>query len=525
MNISPTSQLQNSTANDFVENPHQMWVVNNKEIKLFLGTEPYFTICENNRITNRVELTEAAVRRIHATDQIYIHVMNNKEHYDFCPLLFKRKFNQLKLSLVYSRFGPLWQLYDRNTRETRWQKFSATFVSDACHRKTWNMFEKHKEWMQADIRAIGILKDFEEDFLIKDIVFLKETDTDLPLSLDLEAKAEEERKKVYDLKKEKAWKSPNMERLSSRMRSMNLRLTYPSTGFLLPSENNEGNNNEDPEDLFIYGSAENRNRIEEKEKRFAIYNTIVRCNFLTSDSRSQVLGHRQESLIHGPSHLPSLITKLFCQFLPSTAPKNLLVSEKIRPLVESIFPFYVIVEPRTIPCTLDANVRISKFRWAISLICDDTNAYSGQHALIVVQGIYDGSLSMIDNQQRTRLGERFTLISHLMHENKIKLKFVDKNKLRFIERTRVWLLTSKKITMMVNAMVKERDEQTTPFSILGAYSALGGGGHNCFTWAHSYLKSVGIDLGWPGFGVLFTQTKSYTQKPEYYLTHPDYQKI
>ncbi|CRX38731.1 hypothetical protein ELAC_1395 [Estrella lausannensis] len=516
----------NAPLNDFIEIPSYSWVVNNKEIKLFLRVESYFTVYENNNLIKRVDLTNDEARRIRATSQIYIHTLNNHENFDFCAVLFKKKFKQLKVSILYSRFGPLWQLYDRNTRETRWQRFSATFVSDACHRKTWDMFEKYKNEVQEDIRA---LKYFEDDFLIKDIVLFEKVETPqpLPFDIDLESLAKGEEKKAYDLKKARAWEKASTEtRIDHVQKYSDGFIPLPLRVNNIQSYPDEIISDEDPGYLFVFGGTQKRARFEENESRFAIYNTIVRHNSIISDSRSQVLGYRQKSLI--PSAIPALeiISMLFSSFFSSLVPqKNLIVSEKIKPIVETFFPFYIIIEPKTLPCTLDENVRVSKLRWAISLICDDTNASSGQHALVFIQGINDGSLSLMINHKPINIGERFTIISHLKSENEIEIKPIEESKLRFIERTQIWLLTSRKIKKMLSAMEKERDEKNTPFSILGSDSAFSGGGHNCFTWAHSYFKEVGIDLGRAVFGFFFTQTKSYTQNPEYYLLHPEYPKI
>ena len=151
------------------------------------------------------------------------------------------------------------------------------------------------------------------------------------------------------------------------------------------------------------------------------------------------------------------------------------------------------------------------------------NAYSAQHAEVVIEGIYDGSIKKNDNSIKGLvIGKKFTIISHLRGENDIEIK--DIKKLHYTQRTKVWLLSSKKINKMLNDMFEEKKAENTKFSILGNYSPFSGGRHNCITWALYHLRRIGVDLE-PPYGFFGTHTKSYTKEPNYYLKNPEYPKI
>jgi len=541
MNVDKLPFPSNSCAHEnYAEGYVHEWNVNGRVIKWFCqDPDSYITIFENN-IIERFDLPKEFIS---IDNQIRI---EEDGSIDFCPVKFKRSFEKVELSILNSRLGLIWQLFDKATKETKWQNFSATFVSDCCHRETWDIFEEIKEELQKNSRYVDF---FENNFVISDIILLKNRDGTNKFypteQLDLESFAEKSSNDACELKKTKvrneAFKALYVNKQQGKFKSypyfgFNYDKIFSSTSYWHKFDENitKEEVDEDPEDIFVFGGTKERISFENSEKKFAIYNTII------TNRKGRLQDHEQESqLTHNeyykdrqqPYIRPYKTSFPLFFVCTGEARRELLVSEKIKPIVDSIFPFYVIIEPKTIQCTLGESVKIqiSKFRWAITLICDDNpNAYSRQHALIAIQGVYDGSLSNIINSKSDsiiNIGEKFTIISHLRGQGDIEIKPIDEKKLRFAERSNIWLLSREKIRKMLNDMKDEKEKRVAKFSIVGAYSAFSGGGNNCITWALSYLKDVGIDLGWSYFGFLYTKTRSFTQKNEYYLKEYEYLDI
>ena len=63
-------------------------------------------------------------------------------------------------------------------------------------------------------------------------------------------------------------------------------------------------------------------------------------------------------------------------------------AERIDALTSITVPFLIEIEPISEPSQIDDRVLVSKFRWAVTLIC--RNGSEGNHASVIVEGLNNG---------------------------------------------------------------------------------------------------------------------------------------
>lgn len=527
---------------------HHTWLVNGDEVNLIQRADKLF-----HEVINKEEgvylrgslpfpsyMSIGSAISILSRQQVY---MPDRETVGFCETLDRFDVGNIELTLLNDKDGPIWQLLDKANQKTEWQKFSAIFLSKECHKETWDIFEIFKQKDNESEKRKQFFKSFREDFTVIDVFRLKKTEVlKTEENFDLEAKV---RKAITKTKKIKRESLSFHEKLNLPEKFILIRNNFPMhpvfSWHLNTCEEckkwcsqkeieelqkdeqlsllNRGSDNillklyKLNKNFIIYGGTDERNKLFERVTKIAIYKTLLKnptASFLESEQKSEL--------------------KEINPLIDEKKRKNLLISERIKALVEEAFPFFVIIEPKTFKSNLDKNVHISKLRWAATIVSygGPSQTSDGQHAEIIIEGINDGYFpekSIKGNEYVWPKGHYFMLLLHLTGPKNIEVKFIEPSEFKCHERTQVQLRSSEKLKKMISSITFEKDEAQIEFSILGAYSPFSGGFHSCITWALDHFKKAGMDLGWPAFGLFFTQTKSYTQSLEYYENNPIFQKI
>ena len=171
-------------------------------------------------------------------------------------------------------------------------------------------------------------------------------------------------------------------------------------------------------------------------------------------------------------------------------------------------PFLIEIEPISVQSQLDHRVRVSTFRWAVTLIC--YKGSDGNHTSIIVEGINNGKF---DGLKQEPLRGYFMYKSDFYDTNVVKSELFD-DKLPYEQRTEIWKVSSEKVVTMLENIAEqirriEKKEEKVKLSIYNPDRITT---HNCFTWARGHLKKADIiDLGEKRvFGLFHARAKNYT---------------
>lgn len=182
-------------------------------------------------------------------------------------------------------------------------------------------------------------------------------------------------------------------------------------------------------------------------------------------------------------------------------------NKRVIELKSKKLPFLFEIEPISQPSQVDERVLVSKFTWAVTLIC--RGGPDGSHASIIVEGLNNGDIPGVE------IGKYFLHKSDLHSQNFITSQLLKKN-LMFDRRTQIWKVTNEKaITLLKNIQEDIRKIDEVPgYNIEFAKYFPGPKEHNCFTWAREKLKEANIvDLGTKTFldmGLFPARAKNYT---------------
>lgn len=155
--------------------------------------------------------------------------------------------------------------------------------------------------------------------------------------------------------------------------------------------------------------------------------------------------------------------------------------------------------PQSKNSRFNEKVKVSKFCWAVTFVAE------GLHAVIIIEGLDDNGKYFMHKVDFTGA--------------KLRSKLHPKD-LKFHQRSQIWTVSKEKVIEMLNAIEKEKSAGKLPeFFIAGKKSIIGGGAHNCTTWAKEKLKLLDIDLDTLEgkiLGVFFTAAPNFTHNPDYY---------
>lgn len=461
----------------------------------------------------------SSVISIVSRQQVY---MPDRETVGFCQPLYRFDVGNQEFTLLKDKEGPIWQLFDKMTQKTEWQSFSATFVSSACHKETFGLFEELKERIRADTSS-SIIRSFQEDFDIIEVIKIDD-DTNIEF-LEVEGVYNEADRRsaqwVFGIPSaftngSNEWEKDN---LPSNMHDI------LKTEVTLEKE----------EDIKTYRLTvrkilKNQNPVfisnEELSKEETIgritptiWADLFKNNVFSNDFKKFTVKQVQQK--HTFTRISSQEPEVIIQS------KKLVISQEISKqatsLINSIMPFYVVVEPKTIPSIIDPHVKLSKLRWSACLVFG--SGCCGQHTELIVEGINDGFFPEVkDNIDIPKKGEHFLYLLHLRGANSIQCKLLNPATFTYKERTQVFLFPSEKVKKMINATIEE-SEKPIKFNPFGCDSIFSGRAHNCFTWARDKFRKMGVELGWVAFGFIATEPKSFTHPNEYYEKNPVLQKI
>jgi hypothetical protein len=208
-------------------------------------------------------------------------------------------------------------------------------------------------------------------------------------------------------------------------------------------------------------------------------------------------------------------------------------------------PIFIEIEPKiTAPSLIDDRVIVSKFTWAVTLVSNEgktivggkpSEIFYGNHAEIYIEGIndgfYDSASPLLYAAIPIGIGEKFLHLAH--YTPKIEFGLFSPDDFKYEKRTEIWMISSKKVKQMLRNIEVEK----TPingkhhhiYNMYGkdayGHKLYGENGHNCFTWAGSHLKSIGIELKGKQMppsltGLVAVLVKDYTKKPEEYKEIP-----
>ena len=113
-------------------------------------------------------------------------------------------------------------------------------------------------------------------------------------------------------------------------------------------------------------------------------------------------------------------------------------------------PFLIEIEPISKPSRIDDKVLVSKFRWAVTLIC--YNGSDGNHTSIIVEGLNDGEFKGL---KYVTVGNYFMYKSEFCNTNLIKSKQFTSD-LEIDQRTQVWKVSSGKAVRLLKNIKKQK---------------------------------------------------------------------
>lgn len=496
------------------------WKVNENEVKLVRKADQLFheiVPSEGPSIRGELpfprQLSIDKVVEIVSRQEVYF---LDHETIGFCEPVARVDLGTFTLTLLKNLKGPIWQLFDKNTKTTCWQNFSATFASSDCHKETWDLFEILKE-----TTTNQTLESFSEDFLIKKIIRVSE-----PFGAEQESQVIGPSE--YDLNK-------RIEKVDEAAKKRNKLSTKQNPGYVDVYEARikaitrkllKYQNPITTEELVVYSVKEGNKTIPKQVFRwkgtkglFAVYavNNCFEGKVLEEDLKNPGFTYQSYKCVAERRKRYEFIDQEGGRSEKKLLANSDHLSREVEEIVKKISPFFILVEPMTYPSYFDPSVRVSKFRWAVTLIC--YQGFSGQHSELITEGISDGSL------ENTEKGQPFIYVSHLISENYIEAKAIDPKKLKYDERTEIWVKPANLVQKMLADIAKERDAKNTKFSIFGSDSFFSDGADNCCTWARKKLKIIGVELKWTFGGLIATETKSFTRKPAYYIANPVHIKI
>jgi hypothetical protein len=174
-------------------------------------------------------------------------------------------------------------------------------------------------------------------------------------------------------------------------------------------------------------------------------------------------------------------------------------------------PFLVEIEPKNLPSLMDGRVRVSEFRWAVTMIC--YGGLSDNHARLCIEGIKDGLY--------------FCKIAHFDG-------FIVRNKpvnntreIQLVARSDVWIRSREEVQNMLEII----DHEATnfihlPYSYLGKNALFSlpfgysGGKPNCLDWAAEKLALANIVLQRIFTDNFVAAARLYTKDPLLYDDKP-----
>lgn len=494
------------------------WNVNNKKVRLILKDGCAFYRITSNGIVIKQSppcpphLTEAVIA-IGSISQIILDNLN----IGFCDVLGEWEFKKIKISLLLHKNDAVWEIFDKTTERKKWKSFSATFTSSNCHKETFGLFEDFKKRVRAD-SSYSIIRSFLEDFEITEVVQIDDTDIEFT---EIEGTQDGRRVARWIFGSPSTFTSGSDEweqdNLPSEMHDIlkiegtlekeedikNYRLTVRK---ILKNRN----------PVFI--SNEELSKEETIDKIYPrIWADVFKNNIFSNDFKKFNVKQVQQK--HTFTRISSQEPDVIIQSKKLAISQD--ISKQATSLIKSIMPFYVVVEPKTIPSIIDPHVKLSKLRWSACLVFG--SGCCGQHTELIVEGINDGFFPE-EKENHPKKGESFLYLLHLTGPNSIKFKLLDPAIFTYKERTQVFLFPSKKVKKMINDTIDE-SEKPIKFNALGCDSIFSGRAHSCFTWARDKLRKMGLELGWVAFGFIATEPKSFTHPNEYYEKNPVLQKI
>lgn len=156
-------------------------------------------------------------------------------------------------------------------------------------------------------------------------------------------------------------------------------------------------------------------------------------------------------------------------------------SDRIKAL--EVSPLLIEIEPINFPSQIDERVRVSSFRWAVTLIA--RKGPCGNHAEICFEGVENNKY--------------FCTVGHFTGLQ-VKIEDFEGDK-KFASRSKIWMRPKEKVKEIIALIQKEMEENIEfPFAILGKksfihiYGDWRGGDMNCLDWAREKLLLMDIEL-------------------------------
>lgn len=191
----------------------------------------------------------------------------------------------------------------------------------------------------------------------------------------------------------------------------------------------------------------------------------------------------------------------------------------------------VFLEPITALSRIDSTCIVTRFCWAVTLICaepaEGRNGKSdGCHAEIIIEGV--------------RNGKYFMDMADLNGEGYARKHDFIEVELRFSQRTKIWEVSSAKVSTMIDEIKEDEEKSPLKFNRHGRDSLItsdeidnilsfdslliplnmtfrlftGNGGDSCITWAKRKLEILDIDLGRSPSRLIVTIPKYFTELDE-----------
>lgn len=191
-------------------------------------------------------------------------------------------------------------------------------------------------------------------------------------------------------------------------------------------------------------------------------------------------------------------------------------------------PLAIEIVPVSKPSLVDDKIRVSKFRWSVTVItyggavryCQ-TKICKGNHSEIIVEGINDGYFGkgspQIGEAEIPKIGESFIYKAHnFVGQMGLETGILSSKDLKFETRTEIWMRSSEKVKALLSAIEQQKGHPSS-FSRLGRDSVFSDkDADNCFTWIRENLKTLDIDIGKSLLGKLATIPKMFTRPKDYY---------
>lgn len=153
-------------------------------------------------------------------------------------------------------------------------------------------------------------------------------------------------------------------------------------------------------------------------------------------------------------------------------------------------PFYVWVEPNSVPSKIDNRYLVSRYRWNTAVVLETI----GSGATIVCEGLNNGACPDLKDN------DYFLNIYHLYDNNKVAIGRI--SSLRHTHRSEIFCRSAKKIGRMMEHMTRCFDRKVrSPFCCFGKDTILqkcrseANRGDNCITWAKTCLEIADVHLG------------------------------